>query len=439
LRCAPTGRANALAPPMRHSPRGEAWGPLHGLPMTVKESYQVAGLATTWRVPAHRDNIAHEDSVVVQRLEAAGANVFGKTNVPVLLQDFQSYNQIYGQTNNPWDVARIPGGSSGGSAAAVAAGLSGLESGSDIGGSIRNPAHFCGVYGLKPTHNIVPMRGHSLGGLSFADISVVGPLARAPEDLALYLDCVAGADLWHAPGWTLTLPPPKSTALKDWKIALWLDHPSCRVDTQVGDRIAAAAAALAKAGATVSERARPEFDPAASHELYLQLLTGVTGWRLPEKEFTALLEQATKYAPGDKSFTAQQARGATQRHRDWLGANERRFALRVAWRRFFQEWDALICPISPTTAFAHDHTEPQTARHLTVNGRALPYLDQLFWAGLTGVAYLPSTVAPVGPAANGLPVGLQIVGPEYGDRGTIELARLLASEIGGYRPPPGYA
>jgi len=240
--------------------RGEVWGPLHGLPMTVKESYQVAGLPTTWGHTGFRDNMAREDAVVVQRLEAAGAIVFGKTNVPYLLQDFQSYNEIYGTTNNPWDIARIPGGSSGGSAAALAAGLTGLETGSDIGGSIRNPAHFCGVFGHKPTHNVVPLRGHSLGGLSFADISVVGPLARAAEDLALYMDCVAGADLWHAPGWTLTLPAAKSSRLQDWRVAVWLDHPLSPVDRAVGDRIQRAAAALAKAGATVSDTARPEID-----------------------------------------------------------------------------------------------------------------------------------------------------------------------------------
>lgn len=418
--------------------KGELWGPLHGVPITVKESYQVAGLPTTWGVPGMRDNIASEDAVVVQRLTAAGAILFGKTNLPYLLADFQSYNAIHGQTNNPWDVSRIPGGSSGGSSAALAAGLTGLESGSDIGGSIRNPAHFCGVYGHKPTHGIVPIRGHSLGGVSFVDISVVGPLARSAEDLALYLDCVAGADLWHAPGWTLTLPPPKSSHPRDWKIAVWLDHAVCPVDRAVSDRIQRAAEALAKAGATISDTARPELDPAAAYALYLQLLTGVTGWRQPQAAFDALLARAAGLAADDTSFPAIEARGVTQRHRDWLNANEARFKLRLAWRLFFEQWDALLCPISPTTAFPHDHGEPQHARRVTVNGRAQSYQDQLFWAGLTGMAYLPGTVAPVGPAADGLPVGVQIVGPEYGDRGTIELARLLAREIGGFQAPRGY-
>jgi amidase len=419
--------------------RGEVWGPLHGLPMTVKESYQVTGLATTWGHTAFRDNVAREDAVVVERLQAAGAIVFGKTNVPYLLQDFQSYNAIYGTTNNPWDVTRIPGGSSGGSAAALAAGLTGLETGSDIGGSIRNPSHFCGVFGHKPTHNVVPMRGHSLGGLSFADISVVGPLARAAEDLALYMDCVAGADLWHAPGWTLTLPPPKSSRLKDWRVAVWLDHPISPVDRAVGERIQRAADALAKAGATVSDTARPEIDWNGAWSLYLQLLHGVMGWRMPQADFDRLAARATALAPDDTSFPALEARGATQRHRDWLVANEQRFQMRLAWRRFFESWDVLLCPISPTTAFPHDQSDSQNDRRITVNGKSAPYLNQLFWAGITGAVYLPSTVLPLGPAADGLPAGAQLVGPEYGDRSTIELARLLARETGGFTAPKGYA
>jgi amidase len=418
--------------------KGEVWGPLHGVPMTVKESYNIAGLPTTWGDPKQRNNVAREDAVVVERLQRAGAIIFGKTNVPLMLQDMQSYNEIYGQTGNPWDIGRTPGGSSGGSAAALAAGLSALESGSDIGGSIRNPAHFCGVYGLKPTHNVYPMRGHSLGGLAPVDISVVGPLARAPEDLALSLEVCAGADLWHAPGWTLTLPGAKSTRLKDWRIAVWLDDPHCAVDAAVSDRIAAAAQALARAGATVSLDARPDFDTGESHRAFIALLRAATSGRMPDALYDEKVRLAAQLAGDDCSYRALEARGITIRHRDWLAANERRFALRVAWRHFFERWDALLCPISPTTAFPHDHEPDRIKRTLAVNGKRTAYSDQLFWAGIAGIAYLPATVAPVGLAADGLPVGVQIVGPEYGDRGTIELARLLAREIGGFRAPRGF-
>ena len=189
--------------------RGAHLGPLHGVPMTVKEAYNIQGLPTTWGIPELRDNIASEDADYVRRLKGAGAVIFGKTNVPINLGDFQSFNEIYGTTNNPWDLTRTPGGSSGGSSAALAAGLTALEAGSDIGGSIRNPAHYCGIYGHKPTWGIVSDAGHALPGqFAPADIAVVGPMARCAEDLALSLDIVAGAGRTDRGGWKLDLPRP---------------------------------------------------------------------------------------------------------------------------------------------------------------------------------------------------------------------------------------
>jgi len=207
--------------------RGER-KPLLGLPMTVKESFNVAGLPTTWGIPAFKDWRPTEDAVPVQRLKAAGAVIIGKTNVPVALADWQTTNPIYGTTNNPYDKERTPGGSSGGAAAAVAAGLTALEMGSDIGGSIRNPAHYCGVYGHKPSWGIVPDRGHlppPPGTLASTDIGVVGPIARSAEDLALALEIVAGPDEDQAVGWRLALPPPRRGALRDYRVAAWLDDP----------------------------------------------------------------------------------------------------------------------------------------------------------------------------------------------------------------------
>src|SRR5580765_1535951 len=216
----------------------QPWGPLHGVPMTIKESYDVAGLPTTWGVPAYAKNVATKNAVAVDRLLGAGVVLFGKTNVPLFLADWQSYNAIYGTTNNPWDVARAPGGSSGGSAAALAAGLTGLEAGSDIGSSIRNPAHFCGVFGHKPTWGIIPRHGQSLPGqVAAVDIDVVGPLARSADDLALALSVMAGPDPTEAAGWQLHLPPARQKRLRDFKVALMLEAPESPVDAEVQDRL----------------------------------------------------------------------------------------------------------------------------------------------------------------------------------------------------------
>src|SRR5499426_3254729 len=220
----------------------DVWGPLHGVPMTVKESYDVAGLPTTWGVPTYKNNIASKNAVVVERLLDAGAVVFGKTNVPLFLSDWQSFNAIYGTTNNPWDLTRAPGGSSGGSAAALAAGLTALEAGSDIGSSIRNPAHFCGVYGHKPTWGIVPRSGQALPWQTApVDIDVVGPLARSAGDLAIALSVMAGPDAIEAAGWQLRLRPPRQKRLRDFKVALLLDAPEAPADRQVQDRLTALA------------------------------------------------------------------------------------------------------------------------------------------------------------------------------------------------------
>lgn len=418
--------------------RGEDWGPLHGLPMTVKESYNVEGLATTWGLPAMAQNVAPSDALAVERLKAAGAVVFGKTNVPVLLADFQSYNPVYGSTDNPHAEDRTPGGSSGGSAAALAAGFTGLEMGSDIGGSIRNPAHFSGVYGLKPTWGILPPRGHALPGiLTPSDISVIGPLARSAADLELALDICGGADALHHPGWDLNLPRPAQTGLGDFRVAAWLDDPHIELDAGVRDLLQAAIDAAARAGARVDDGARPDFDTNESHRDYLRLLHGVMAARRPQEDFERGLERVAKLDPADDSDRAVTLRAMVQHHRDWIGANERRTHLRWAWRRFFDSHDLLLCPIMPVAAFPRDESEDMEARTVRINGKAVRYFDQLFWAGLTGVAYLPSVIAPIGQTADGLPVGLQIVAPEMGDKTAIRFAELLAKELGGFVAPNG--
>jgi amidase len=404
--------------------RGDPMGPLHGVPMTIKESYDFAGLPTTFGVPQYRDNIASTDALAVQRLAAAGANVFGKTNVPIRLADFQSYNEIYGTTENPWLKGRTPGGSSGGSAAALAAGLTGLEIGSDIGGSIRNPAHFCGVFGHKPTWGLVPPRGHALtGALTPGDISVIGPLARSASDLETTLRLMAGPDLLEAAAVRVELPQ-LSGPLSALRIGVWKTDPMCPVSAAVQARVQAVASALAGQGASVDDTARPAFSAEHSHELFSALLSSAMASRLPDADYAKAVARAGTLDPADQSAGAKQIRWQTLRLRDWSAVNEARTRLRWAWHEFFQRFHFMVLPIMPTTAFPHEQG-PLGERRIEVDGVRHPYFMQTFWAGLAGVAYLPATVIPGGPGPDGLPIGVQIIGPSYGDLRTIQLAQRL--------------
>ena len=420
--------------------RGKTWGPLHGVPMTIKESYDVAGLPTTWGVPALRDNVATKNAVVVDRLLGAGAVLFGKTNVPMYLADWQSFNAIHGTTNNPWDLARAPGGSSGGSAAALAAGLTGLEAGSDIGSSIRNPAHFCGVFGHKPTWGIVPRHGQALPGqIAPVDIDVVGPLARSADDLALALSVMAGPDAIDGAGWQLRLRPPRQKRLRDFKVALMLDAPEGAVDREVQDRLQALAGFLRKQKATVDERARPAIDTGEAFRVYIRLLRAATSSRQTDEEFDRNLGLARALPQADDSYRARMLRASVLPHRDWLATNEARHRMRLAWAEFFTTYDLVLCPAAGTAAIPHDQRGERHERTVVVNGTRVPVTDHLFWAGYPGAFFLPATAAPCGFTPGGLPVGVQIVGPQYGDLTCLRFARLLEREYQAFVPPPGYA
>ena len=422
--------------------RGESWGPLHGLPMTVKESFDVVGMRTTWGLTEFKDNSATANALAVDRLLAAGAVIFGKTNVPVLLADSQSYNSIYGTTNNPWDLSLTPGGSSGGAAAALAAGLTGLELGSDIGGSIRNPAHYCGVFGHKPTWGIAPPRGQALyGNVAASDISVIGPLARGAEDLALALDIIAGPDPVEAAGWRLDLAAPRGNALSDYRIAVMLDDPNCEVDRQVQDILQALVDFLAGRRVRVSDRARPDINTAALHAVYIKLLRAATSRRLTQEVFERHVETMRGLDPSDQSYFAGMMRGVTLSHRDWLAGNEERHRLRLKWAEFFRDYDLLLCPVTAGAAYPHDHDHEgeRWKRMIQINGKPAPTINDLFWAGLCGLVYLLATVAPAGLTAKGLPVGVQIVGPQYGDKSCIAFAGLLERAYRGFVPPPNFA
>jgi amidase len=416
--------------------RGDAMGLLHGVPMTVKESYDLAGTPTTWGIPELRGNLVATDALAVQRLKTAGAVVFGKTNVPFRLADFQSYNAIHGTTHNPWRHGATPGGSSGGAAAALAAGLTGLELGSDIGGSIRNPSHYCGVFGLKPTWNLLPMRGHALGGvLTPTDISVIGPLARSAHDLETVLRLLSVPDEIEARGLKVDLPAlVEPTA--GLRVALWRDDPLCPVSAAVQAQLDAVARSLAGQGAQVDEAARPAFEAAHSDAVFQGLLHSAMSARMPDAEFAQAVAQADALPAADRSPAALLLRAQTMRARDWQRLNEARTKIRWAWHRFFEHFDVLIAPVMPTTAFAQDE-RPFGERSILVDGQRLPYFSQIFWAGLAGVAQLPSVVVPAGLADDGLPVGVQLIGPAYGDLRMVQLAQRLEALGFHFVPPPG--
>ncbi len=420
--------------------RGHSRGSLHGVPMTIKESYNVAGTATTWGNPAWKVNVTQEDAEAVKRLKGIGINLHGKTNVPLALADFQSYNAIYGTTHNPYDRTRTPGGSSGGSAVSLAAGFTGIEAGSDIGGSIRNPAHFCGVFGHKPTWNLCWSRGHSAPGdhRTDTDIAVIGPLARSAKDLEIALRAMAVPDAIAARGFSLNLPTFEGRQLSDLRVAVWADDEFCPVSQDVRKRVEAVATALRDKGAHVDSSARPALSSAQSHDIYQRLLQATLASGTPDAEFGTLLKQAAKYAPDDRSEAAAVFRNQTTRFRDWAGANEDREQFRWRWHEFFQNYDIVLAPVTPTAAFPQDHRK-FSERMLRVDNSDIPYFRQVFWAGLSGVSYLPSTVIPTGLNGEGLPIGVQIIGPEYGDLITIGIAEKLEQDGFRFTPPPAFA
>ena len=421
--------------------RGESWGPLHGLPITVKDCFETAGLRTSCGAPQLADHVPERNAVAVERLLGAGAVLFGKTNTPTFAMDWQTYNPLHGTTCNPWNTDRTPGGSSGGSAAAIAAGLTGLELGSDIGGSIRIPAHCCGVYGHKPSWGIVPERGHIPGlpgSLIERDINVVGPLARDASDLDLALSVIAGPLPEKAAAWRLELPAPRRDALRDYRVATWFGDPAAPIDRAVRERLEASVEALVKAGVRVDVHRRPPIELAHAVQLYQRLLAPLTAATMSEEHFDALVGAGQATPADDPGEFAAFVRAIGMRHREWLAAHQEREQMRAGWADFFREVDVLLCPAAPLPAILHDQREPLILRTLQVNGETRPYTDHFAWTGPFGAAHLPASVAPAGRTPDGLPVGIQIVAPYLEDRTSIDFARRLADEIGGFEPPPGF-
>jgi amidase len=400
--------------------RGERLA-LLGIPVTVKDAFNVAGLATTWGVPGTEKSLAAEDAVLVRRLKAAGAIVVGKTNVAMHLADWQSSNPIFGTTNNPWNLARTPGGSSGGSAAALAAGYVPLEFGTDLAGSLRVPAHFCGVFAHKPSHGLVPMRGCappgtpqlSVGGN--VDLAVAGPMARSAADLGLALDVIAGPDDADAVAYRLALPPARRKALRDFRVLVLDAHPMVPTSSAVRAALERLCGNLARAGCEVA-RSSPLL-PGLGHiaSLWGQLMWAVVSADLPP-------EMGGMAGPS---------------HQDWIRADRARLGVAHRWRQFFGEWDVILCPVSPTPAFPHDDREMET-RRLRVDDREIDYKDQSAWSSIATLTGLPSTAMPIGLSGEGLPIGMQIIGPRLEDRTTIAFAHAVEREFGGFVPPPGF-
>ncbi|MBY6240518.1 amidase [Methylosinus sp. Sm6] len=423
--------------------RGETRA-LLGVPVTVKESFNIAGLPTSWGFPRYARFTPRQDALVVARAKSAGAIILGKTNVPVALSDWQTHNEIYGATNNPWDLRRTPGGSSGGSAAALAAGFGPLSLGSDLGGSLRAPAHYCGVYAHRPTPGLIPRRGHVPPGVPplprDSDLAVIGPMARCASDLGLALDVLAGPDEERAGvGYKLALPEARHRELGRFRVLVIDTHPLTPTASVVRAALARLSQRLAGAGVTLAHASPLLPDLAESARVYMRLLYSLWGGELPPRTYAQLRRTAAALSPRDRSLAAERMRGAVIDHRDWLAADEARLRLQRQWSEVFREWDIVLCPAAPTPAFPHDRSTPIASRRLDIDGKSWSYLDaQLAWAELATTPGLPATVAPIDHAPSGLPIGAQILGPYLEDRTTIAFAELLEREFGGFTPPPGY-
>ena len=411
-------------------------GELDGLPMTIKDAIAVAGVRSTGGAIELEHHVPERDAEVVTKVRDAGAVIFGKTNLPRWSGDVQAFNEIFGTTNNPWNLDCGPGGSSGGASAAIASGLTALDIGTDIGGSVRLPAHFAGVCGHKPSFGVVSQIGyidHVSYGLSEADVNVFGPLARTVGDLELLFDVIRGPRDDASGGWRLELPDARGTA-KELRVAAWLDDPDCPVSNAVSGVLDDAVAAMESDGISIDRSARPAVPFNDVREVGLPLISAAVSPGRTEEEQAALQKLATDSSASPTM--RMRARASTISHREWLLLTEKRDTNRLLWADFFADFDVLLAPVAFVPAFEHQHDGILYTRTLTVDGTTRPYADLIVWTSQFGYVYLPSTVVPVGWTDDGRPVGIQVVGPYLGDRTTLEFARYLETLLGGYRVPP---
>jgi amidase len=404
--------------------RGGAVGPLAGVPITIKDAIATEGLRSTGGAIELSSHVPTIDATVVDAVRRAGAVVFGKTNVPRWSGEYQTTNEIFGTTNNPWDLDCTPGGSSGGPAAAVAMGFTGFEIGTDIGGSVRVPSSFCGVYGHKPSFGVIPTFGyldHPTFHRNAADANVFGPIARSIDDLDLLVDLLAGPNPDDAVGWRLDLPASPATDLAGFNVAAWLDDDFCPVDSAVLDVLTSAVDALESAGARIDRTRRPDLDPSAASTNGLRLISSATDISSTDVEFAATVEG-----------------GYAVPHRAWDVMHRERGEIRRRWAEFFADIDILLCPVTPVPAFRHVHApDGPNWSHATLSDYGdRPYGDLIGWNALIGSAYLPVTVPPIGRTTDGLPIGVQVVAPYLRDRSALAFARCVSEVLGGYEPPP---
>lgn len=398
---------------------------LFGLPMTVKESFDVAGLPTTWGATAYAGRRAMRDAEAVARLREAGAIIFGKTNVPEGLADYQTYNRLHGRTNNPWNTALTCGGSSGGSAAALAAGFTPAELGSDLAGSLRAPAHFCGVFSHKPSYGLVSEVGHSIDDDDArADLICIGPMARAAEDLGLLFEALVGPRAADAHAWRCELPKSRHDSLADYRVAVLPDHPACRIDHRIRAALDQLADALRRQGALVDSQPEWPIDLELCGRDYLMLVRAVGSRRAAPDLLAGLAAEASSLDDDDWSYRAACRRAAALSHHAWLTLNGRRAANQRAWRSFFANYDIVLCPAHPSLAFPHDTQAPRESRMLRIDGSEQDYNSYLFWMAIAGASYLPCTTRPLA-LIDGLPAGVQIIGPHLEDKTTLRFAELL--------------
>lgn len=417
---------------------GKVLGPLHGVPIVIKDQFSTAGIRTTSGSKMYESHVPNEDAVAVARLRNAGAIVIGKTNLPEFGGDHQTFNQIAGRTNNPWDPTRTPGGSTGGGAAALAAGLGFLELGSDLGGSIRNPSHFCGVYGHKPTIELVP-RGGIIASppgsptLAFSYLPVAGPLARSAQDLQLELEVTGGPSAPDSVAYRWSLPPARGARLKDYRIGYVLNDPFCPVTAEVSEVLSVTVEEMAKHGVRLQEGWPAGIDPSRTFDAYFSLLLSHFFRREEDRN------RARERVKGATDYYSTAVLEPSPSQSAWRLTDATRLDARRIWQEYFRTHDAFLMPVNFVAAFPHLEQPLMKDRKIPIPDGQRDYLDVLRWISIATHSGCPATAAPVGVTKQGLPVGIQIMGPFLEDATPINIAGLIADVVGGFRPPPGYA
>ncbi len=390
--------------------RGEVWGLLHGLPFTLKDAHATAGMRTTTGF-SPLDHVPQKDSTITARLKAAGGILIGKTNVAAMLADFQSNNPIFGRTNNPWNLDRTSGGSSGGAAAAIAAGMTPFDIGTDLSGSIRIPTHFCGVFGLKPTEHRIPLTG-LIPGLppprSVRIMSCIGPMARTVEDLTLLYSLMAGPDGQDTEVQPVSIDAVPELNLSQLRIAFATTFPDLAIAIDIRDAIAKLATQLNSLGATVEEATLPTLD--CIQERFGELVGMMVGAFQPEAQ-----AQPTTLA-------------------QYLEALHHRDQAILAWEQFFEQWDVLLCPVSMVTAFPHC----EAGATLQVNGQQVEYWSISAHCSVFNYTGHPAVVLPYKLDRDGLPIGIQLVGKRWNESRLLAIAQVLTQVTGAFQQPPGY-